>query len=722
MHKLLAKQLARVRKTTGEVDVDELLALVSEAYAENDRDRRRTDRSISLTVEELDARHRDLSASERDLTFQNRHFIDALDNMGHGLSMYDAEARLVVCNRKFVELFQMQDLDPRPGMPFETIARFQTERGLYRTPLDVAELSRAEANFGQRVRELTDGRILLVTRSRRPAGGWVSVFEDITERRRLEQERELAAAEAVHLREQERAAEAGNQAKSEFLAAMSHEIRTPMNAVLGLAATLLETQLDAAQRDSVEAIQGAGSNLLRLLNDILDLSKLEAGRMEFESAPFAPADLLGSIFGIVRISAASKGLRMRAEIDPGVPPALVGDAGRLRQVLLNLATNAVKFTEHGEIVVGVRRIAGEDGRTAVEWWVRDTGIGIAPEQAARLFAAYVQADTSIARRFGGTGLGLAICKRIVDQMGGTITVDSRIGAGSTFVVRLALPLGDPADVATPDEPDSVADFRSTLARLGRKLRILIAEDNPTNQLVVMKMLEGLPLSVHVAANGLEAVSSVRQFPPDLIFMDMRMPEMDGLAATRAIRALGGAAAAIPIVALTANAFADDVKACREAGMTDFVAKPVRKDVLLGKIAQVARTGTVAGGAKPPEAPQADHPLIDVAVVAALARDIGEDTLRRARNVFMTDAGNRLPRLRRLVGTGDGPGIRAEAHALKGAASAMGFARMRALAADLERRAMDMSPEEQDAAVARLEETLVQLREHALDTLSLAANN
>ena len=253
----------------------------------------------------------------------------------------------------------------------------------------------------------------------------------------------LFRSEAVHLREQERAAEAGNQAKSEFLAAMSHEIRTPMNAVLGLAATLLETQLDAAQRDSVEAIQGAGSNLLRLLNDILDLSKLEAGRMEFESAPFTPADLLGSIFGIVRISAASKGLRMRAEIDPGVPPALVGDAGRLRQVLLNLATNAVKFTEHGEIVVGVRRIAGVDGRTAVEWWVRDTGIGIAPEQAARLFAAYVQADTSIARRFGGTGLGLAICKRIVDQMGGTITVDSRIGAGSTFVVRLALPLGDP---------------------------------------------------------------------------------------------------------------------------------------------------------------------------------------------------------------------------------------------------------------------------------------
>jgi len=549
-----------------------------------------------------------------------------------------------------------------------------------------------------------------------------------TRTQKAESERARAMAEAELAHEHERVAEAASQAKSSFLAMMSHELRTPMNAVLGLATTLLETRLDAEQRKSVEAISESGDNLLYLLNDILDFSKLEAGHLELEQLAFAPESLVDQAISIAGVRADQQGIGLRMEIGPDLPAAVIGDPGRIRQIILNLATNAVKFTPQGEVVIGVRCVARDDQKTTLEWWVRDTGIGMSEEQLSRLFSQYIQADTSIARRFGGSGLGLAISKRIVDQMAGAIAVTSRQNVGSTFSFRLTLPLADAAALQVTAEPASAVDLNAILARLGRRLRVLIAEDNPTNQFVVRKMLSEFQLSLHMAANGSEAIESAATFSPDVIFMDMRMPEVDGLTATRRIRQMGGVFETLPICAVTANAFADDIRACREAGMNDFIAKPIRKAHLVDKVAQIAEAllaGRPAAGASPDPVPgngrviAHDAPLIDRAVAAELAEEIGEDGVDETLQVFLAETEARLQLLRRLRRGEDRDRIETEAHTLKGASATFGFSQLSKAAADLEHHADAISAEDCAALVNRLDDIFNALRSE-LDARPLSA--
>ena len=394
----------------------------------------------------------------------------------------------------------------------------------------------------------------------------IAVERDITD----------AKAREAELSRARHAAEAAAQAKSRFLATMSHEIRTPMNGVIGMADLLAATPLNAAQADYVRWIVESGHALLNIINDILDISKLQAGKPVILSEPFVLQDCVKGAVALLQPTAKAKGIDLVIAPMDGVLPNLLGDEGRIRQVLLNLIGNAVKFTAVGDVMVRVRCQKARAG-WAIMISVKDSGIGIEADQIDRIFDSFTQADDQITRRFGGTGLGLAISRLLAREMGGEIAAASVPGDGSCFTVSLNLP--EATDVALAKAAIVGAAFGYT----GQ--RILVAEDNKTNSLIVRRMLETDGLTLDFAENGAQAVELYRLHRPDLVLMDMSMPVMDGLEATREIRRMESAQklARCPVIALTANAFGEDRDACLAAGFDDFLSKPVTRAALIARI-------------------------------------------------------------------------------------------------------------------------------------------
>jgi CheY-like chemotaxis protein/nitrogen-specific signal transduction histidine kinase len=382
------------------------------------------------------------------------------------------------------------------------------------------------------------------------------------------------------LEDQRTAAEAASIAKSQFLATMSHEIRTPMNGILGMLDILLGSHLDATQHWHAKVACDSANALLRILNDILDYSKLEAGQVQIEATDFNIREVTGEIVTLLGPRGDEKRLSVTSCVDPDVPDWLIGDPVRYRQVLTNLVGNAIKFTERGSVEIHVGFRPGEEsGELRVD--VRDTGIGISPEAQARLFQRFAQADATTTRKYGGTGLGLAITKQLVETMGGSIGLESVAGKGSTFWFTLAMRKG-----ALPRALAAESREEAEIAIVLPSLRILLAEDNKVNQMIVRAFLKPGGHHLVTVEDGAQAVEKVQSEPFDLVLMDVQMPVMDGPSAVRLIRQLPAPLNALPIVALTANALAGDRERYLQGGMTDYLAKPFDSKALLNVIARV----------------------------------------------------------------------------------------------------------------------------------------
>ncbi len=529
---------------------------------------------------------------------------------------------------------------------------------------------------------------------------------------RLLGERQSALVDlTAHLREAQRQAEAASEAKSVFLANMSHEIRTPFHGLLGMLSLLRDTGLNARQVDYLRTATESADHLLTILNDVLDMSLLESGRLTLTEEPVDLRDLLREVEALMRPQAQLKSLALHIDADPGIPEKVRADRTRVKQILFNLVNNAVKFSDRGVVVLDLHRAGDDEGHEMLEFVVTDTGIGMDQTTLDRLFKRFSQGDESRARRHGGTGLGLEISRSLARLMGGDVTAKSVPGEGSSFSFRMPLQTLAPAPrLAFP--PPAAAD--GALPGMG-SLRVLVAEDHPVNRQYMAALLEGMGHQPFFAGNGLEAVQAIRERRFDIVLMDLHMPLLDGVGATLSIRALpDGASATVPIIALTADAFAQTRERCLMAGMNDFLAKPVSPERLS---AMLRRLFGGAGSADLPSSGLADAPapepvpaVLDRATLDAALRAMPRERLAHLLRSFFDQGPEMVERLRVALRDGQALDLRVNAHAARGAALNFGLSALAQTAQALHEGATHVPAHEIARLIQRFEQLLTASRE------------
>jgi PAS domain S-box-containing protein len=674
-----------------------------------------------------------------------RRLQEIINMMPIGLFIKDSDSRFLLMNRKCEEQFgftldEMRNGREKNALPAHMLDKFRTR--------DLAAFSgRTLIDYEETVWNPTLGETRHLRTFKKPVFDengqpdyLICMTLDITDSKRTEQDlRELnehleervvqRTAEFDHAKKM---AEEASLAKGQFLANMSHEIRTPMNGVIGMAYLALKTDLDPRQRDYLEKIRFAGEHLLAIIDDILDISKIEAGKMAIERIDFSLDHVMQTLTTVVAPKAASKNLSLVFDLDPTLPPVLVGDPLRLGQVLINYANNAIKFSERGDITVKVMNVVSDHGSCLVRFEVRDHGIGLSEDEMGKLFQSFQQADTSTTREYGGTGLGLSICKQLAQLMGGDVGVDSVAGAGSNFWFTARLGISSATVPAIIDQVSDAAAAMLASARTAavmaalKDARILLVEDNTFNQQIALEMLEEVGASVCLANNGIEALDLLRQTGFDCVLMDVQMPLMDGLEATRRIRAdtrLSG----MRVLAMTATATSEDRIRCVEAGMDDFISKPIQPALMYQTIANWLPERETAALPKPRPAPTfkatlaGDPRVIDLSILAKLL-GYNPEKVRKFAFKFLQTTQEGFNDMETALGRGDVQQVRELGHRIKAAARTVGALGLADLCEDLERLPPADAAKESAAAaaiVAQLWPLLERVTEQIMTNTSFA---
>ena len=623
-------------------------------------------------VTEAKQREAQLNHARDEVTKAQKLMSRILRKLPINVAVFGADGRIVYSNGKLkAPDYGLPENTMYRGVRLEDIVRAQMDAGDHQYDEDGRRLSLKQRmtrvmdpKGSESERRVPSGRRFHFSFGPLDNGYTLSVVRDVTESREYEAE----------LKRARDAAEAANQAKSTFLATMSHEIRTPMNGVIGTAELLERESLSERQKRLVATIRTSAAALLRIIDDVLDFSKIEAGRMELEEAPFHLRSVIEGTCESLSVQAERKGLTLSTLIEPGTPDLLSGDSTRVRQILFNLIGNAIKFTDQGQIQVGVRAVSRKRGRVKLALSVADPGIGMTEEQRSRVFQPFSQADNSTTRRYGGTGLGLSIVRRLANLMGGDATVDSTPGKGSTFTVTLELAIAKRSRAPSPPGARAIGT-----AIVGD---VLAVDDYPINLEVLKGQLGLLGVSIATAAGGLEALTKWRERPFALVLTDIHMPDMDGFELTRQIRAeetLRSPGRRTPIVAVTANALKGEASRCAAAGMDGYLTKPLTLDRLRETVERWMTGNDVASAEPVTSTPVSDH-AIDRSVITEL---FGDDValINSILRKFVAAAGETIDE---IVAADDNPASLAKlAHRLKGAARAAGATRLGDLAGALE---------------------------------------